>query len=343
MAAMHPIHSQRSRSVFSSSLWLWLLVSLAAHGVALIALSQTTWLLSMGEPGSGTTSGSAIAVELRYAASQQPADSPSLPKPLSEQAEQRNLPSPSAPEPATVPPVAVPPVATAVTIKEVEHDLAPSTAALSPSPATADNESRRLPNVPVVATMAEASEPAPKPLKPKPLPEKKSPVSVTKPASHTKPPAAPNPPAAEKKHATTSMQAKPTNQPLQPTKSDSPPQTDKSEQTTQKNSSASSSPLTQFAEAANKGGPSSASERYTLGSADNPSPHYPSRARQNNWQGRVTLRVTLAPDGRVEQVDVAESSGYGVLDRAALATVQQWRFRAGSSETVLVPIRFKLQ
>ena len=339
MAAMHPIHSQRSRSVFSSSLWLWLLVSLAAHGVALIALSQTTWLLSMGEPGNRTTSGPAIAVELRYAASHQPADSPSLPKPLSEQAEQRNLPSPSAPEPA-----AVPPAATAVTIKEVEHDLAPSTVPLSSSPATVDNESRKLPNLPAVATMAEASEPASKPLKPKPLPEKKSPVSAAKPASHTKSPAAPKPPAAEKKHATTSMQAQPTNQPLQPAKPDSPPQTDKSEQTTQKDSSASSSPLTQSAEAAtNKGGPSSASERYTLGSADNHSPHYPSRARQNNWQGRVTLRVTLAPDGRVEQVDVAESSGYGVLDRAALATVQQWRFRAGSSETVLVPIRFKLQ
>ncbi|PXF28985.1 hypothetical protein WH50_23275 [Pokkaliibacter plantistimulans] len=338
MAATHSVHSQRSRSVFSSSLWLWLLVSLAAHGVALIALSQTTWLLSMGEPGSGTTSGSAIAVELSYAASQQPADSPSLPKPLSEQAEQRNLPSPSAPEP-----VAVPPAATAVTIKEVEHDLTPSTTPPLPSSATTDNESRKLPNVPVVATMAEASEPAPKPLKSKPLPEKKSPVSVTKPASHTKPPAAPKLPAAEKKHATTSMQTQPTNQPLQPAKPDSPPQTDKSKLTTQKDSSAGTSPLAQSAEATNKGNPSSASERYTLGSADNPSPHYPSRARQNNWQGRVTLRVTLAPDGRVEQVDVAESSGYGVLDRAALATVQQWRFRAGSAETVLVPIRFRLQ
>ncbi|MDH2436575.1 TonB family protein [Pokkaliibacter sp. MBI-7] len=338
MTAMPLVHSQRSRSVFSSSLWLWLLVSLAAHGVALIALSHTPWLLSMGEPGSGTTSGSAIAVELSYAASQQPADSPSLPKPLSQQAEQSNPPPPSAPEP-----VAAPPATTAVTIKEVEHDLVPSTAALSPSPATADNESRKRPNVPVVATVTEASEPAPKPLKPKPLPEKKSPVSAAKPASHIKPPAAPKPPAAEKKHATTSMQAQPTNQPLQPAKPDSPPQTDTSKQTPPKDSSAGSSPLTQSAAAANKGSPSSASDRYTLGSADNPSPHYPSRARQNNWQGRVTLRVTLTPDGRAEKVDVAESSGYGVLDRAALATVQQWRFRAGSSETVLVPIRFKLQ
>jgi protein TonB len=45
---------------------------------------------------------------------------------------------------------------------------------------------------------------------------------------------------------------------------------------------------------------------------------YPLLARRRGWQGEVLLAFRLESDGRIIDARVARSSGYGVLDRAAL-------------------------
>lgn len=49
---------------------------------------------------------------------------------------------------------------------------------------------------------------------------------------------------------------------------------------------------------------------------------YPTEAFQKGWEGIVKVRFTLAADGRVKQIDIAESSGYPLLDAAAILAVK---------------------
>lgn len=44
---------------------------------------------------------------------------------------------------------------------------------------------------------------------------------------------------------------------------------------------------------------------------------YPNLARRRGWQGVVTLAFQVTPQGAIEDIRVAASSGHGVLDRAA--------------------------
>lgn len=87
---------------------------------------------------------------------------------------------------------------------------------------------------------------------------------------------------------------------------------------------------------------------FSLGSAGNPAPDYPFRARQRGWEGRVVLRVAVDRQGHPVRIDVVESSGHGVLDQAAHRTIVTWIFRPALSggEAVagatLVPIVFRL-
>ena len=81
---------------------------------------------------------------------------------------------------------------------------------------------------------------------------------------------------------------------------------------------------------------------------DNPKPVYPSSARRRGMQGVVLLQVSVSHKGKVTGIHVMQSSGFRVLDVAALNSVKQWRFmpaRKGDIEvasTVQVPIRFIL-
>lgn len=50
--------------------------------------------------------------------------------------------------------------------------------------------------------------------------------------------------------------------------------------------------------------------------------HYPEEARRKRIFGSLRLAVTLLPDGRVAGVEVLESSGYRVLDQAAIRTIR---------------------
>jgi periplasmic protein TonB len=81
----------------------------------------------------------------------------------------------------------------------------------------------------------------------------------------------------------------------------------------------------------------------------NRAPNYPPSALQRGEQGNVTLRVSVSPDGRPIAVDLAQTSGYPILDTAALAAVRQWRFnpaiQAGRPVAAIaeVPVRFRLE
>ena len=81
----------------------------------------------------------------------------------------------------------------------------------------------------------------------------------------------------------------------------------------------------------------------------NPPPSYPAKARRRNLQGTVILEVSVSAEGRVNQLQIEESCGHRILDKAALAAVRKWVFEPGRrnglpvSMTVLVPVRFALQ
>lgn len=60
--------------------------------------------------------------------------------------------------------------------------------------------------------------------------------------------------------------------------------------------------------------------------ATNPAPPYPEDARAAGRQGKVTLRLRIGTDGRVESVKLLASSGTSSLDDSALTTVKRWRF-----------------
>lgn len=55
-------------------------------------------------------------------------------------------------------------------------------------------------------------------------------------------------------------------------------------------------------------------------------PPYPESARQRGQQGTVVLRVEIRENGRAGAVSIKQSSGYELLDKAAAASVQGWRF-----------------
>lgn len=50
---------------------------------------------------------------------------------------------------------------------------------------------------------------------------------------------------------------------------------------------------------------------------------YPDLARERGWQGRVLLAFRVQSDGRLDQMHVARSCGYSLLDRAALDALRQ--------------------
>ncbi|MBE0597865.1 MAG: energy transducer TonB [Desulfuromonadales bacterium] len=82
---------------------------------------------------------------------------------------------------------------------------------------------------------------------------------------------------------------------------------------------------------------------------ENPPPAYPRLAEQRGWEGEVLLRVRIAASGKVLEAAIQASSGYPILDRAALTAVRSWRFEPGRrgglavESQVLVPVKFQLQ
>ncbi len=80
----------------------------------------------------------------------------------------------------------------------------------------------------------------------------------------------------------------------------------------------------------------------------NPKPKYPGIATSRGWEGTVRLLVRVSIEGYSEEVTVQRSSGYDVLDEAAIEAVEKWKFipaKRGDtpvSSSVVVPINFVL-
>lgn len=81
----------------------------------------------------------------------------------------------------------------------------------------------------------------------------------------------------------------------------------------------------------------------------NPRPDYPMLAKRRGQEGKVILKVKVSRSGQAENVQVNQSSGYPMLDEAALKTVQQWGFapatQAGQAieAWIHVPIVFQIK
>jgi TonB family protein len=81
----------------------------------------------------------------------------------------------------------------------------------------------------------------------------------------------------------------------------------------------------------------------------NASPDYPLRARRMGYEGLVMLKVLVDVSGQVEDLEVVRSSGYSILDNAAISTVKKWVFEPGTEGGkkkkmwVKIPIRFELE
>lgn len=58
----------------------------------------------------------------------------------------------------------------------------------------------------------------------------------------------------------------------------------------------------------------------------NAQPAYPASALPNKERGAVLLGVTVSAEGKVQELDLLESSGYKSLDAAAVAGVMSWHF-----------------
>jgi len=81
----------------------------------------------------------------------------------------------------------------------------------------------------------------------------------------------------------------------------------------------------------------------------NPPPTYPGIALRKGWEGDVRLQALITPNGQVGAVTVEQSSGFPVLDAAAIEAVQDWRFTPdsasgdGDDRPVAIPVQFRIR
>jgi protein TonB len=89
--------------------------------------------------------------------------------------------------------------------------------------------------------------------------------------------------------------------------------------------------------------PAQADARYR-----NRPPVYPAEAQAKGQQGAVTLMIHVSPAGLPMGIDVIQSSGFLLLDRAARLAVETWHFRPAVEDGAPVPadlplrVRFEL-
>jgi protein TonB len=76
--------------------------------------------------------------------------------------------------------------------------------------------------------------------------------------------------------------------------------------------------------------------------------NYPAIARSKGWQGVVKLELLIESDGHISDLHVEETSGYALLDKAALDSLQlahvpdaaQWL--DGKAVSIIVPVEYRL-
>lgn len=78
-------------------------------------------------------------------------------------------------------------------------------------------------------------------------------------------------------------------------------------------------------------------------------PVYPKDLRERDVEGKVILKILIDKEGKVQEIQIFESSGYETFDQIAVKSVRQWRFKAarkGNQQReswVLIPINFQIK
>ena len=73
-----------------------------------------------------------------------------------------------------------------------------------------------------------------------------------------------------------------------------------------------------------------------------PPPMYPGIAQRNHYEGTVTIEIAVDASGAITETKVFKSSGFSVLDEAALEVVKRrWRFPPGEPRLYQWPCIFK--
>ena len=98
-------------------------------------------------------------------------------------------------------------------------------------------------------------------------------------------------------------------------------------------------PITQTPRGPTKFDPNAAGD-----SGSYPPPAYPSIAKRNRYEGTVEISFTVDEQGMISAADIKKSSGYPVLDQAALDVVKsRWRFPPGKAMNWIWPCTFLLK
>lgn len=86
-----------------------------------------------------------------------------------------------------------------------------------------------------------------------------------------------------------------------------------------------------------------------VGHLNNPPPEYPEFAADQGSEGTVILRVKVLPNGKPAEVKVKKSSGFSLLDDAAVDAAKKWAFtpaKRGNTPVegwAVFPVEFRLQ
>jgi TonB family protein len=87
--------------------------------------------------------------------------------------------------------------------------------------------------------------------------------------------------------------------------------------------------------------PPHAMEKLVVGK---PTPDYPIDARRNRLEGTGLFKLFInEKTGTVSSVRILKSTGYKILDEAAIRGLKNWRFRPETVYRIVVPIRFQLR
>ena len=75
-----------------------------------------------------------------------------------------------------------------------------------------------------------------------------------------------------------------------------------------------------------------------------PMPAYPFAARVASLQGRGIYQITFDPEsGLARKVTVLHSTGYALLDQAAIDSLSKWRIKAHRANAIKVPVNFGIE
>ncbi len=74
----------------------------------------------------------------------------------------------------------------------------------------------------------------------------------------------------------------------------------------------------------------------------NPKPIYPALARRERQQGRVILALQINTAGHVTNVSLVRSSGFPLLDAAALQSVRRWSFVPAQVAGLAIPSKLEV-